>query len=56
MGGFDWTGLPYVVAHLGIRDVPLLIEQLYVIKTHKPPEGAAPVRGPDASTLDDSTL
>lgn len=45
MGGLDWTGLPYVVAHLGITDVPLLIEQLLAIKTHKPPDPQAPPPG-----------
>ncbi len=38
MGGFDWAGLPYVVAHLGVRDVGALLERLNVIKLHKPPE------------------
>lgn len=45
MGGLDWTGLPYAVAHLGITDVPLLIEQLLVIKTHKPPDPQAAPQG-----------
>lgn len=38
MGGFDWAGLPYVVAHLGVQDVPALIEALLTIKTYTPPK------------------
>lgn len=37
-GAFDWSGLPYVVAELGISDVSGLMHALLVIKTHKPPE------------------
>lgn len=37
MGGLDWAGLPYVVAHLGVQDVPALIEALHTIKTYSPP-------------------
>lgn len=35
-GGLDWSGLPVVVAHLGIDDVGALMERLYVMKSHKP--------------------
>jgi hypothetical protein len=38
MGGLDWAGLPYVVAHLGVQDVPALIEALHTIKTYSPPK------------------
>lgn len=38
MGGLDWAGLPYVVAHLGVQDVPALIEALHTIKTYTPPK------------------
>ena len=38
MGGLDWAGLPYVVAHLGVQDVPALIEALHTIKTSSPPK------------------
>ena len=55
MGGIDWTGLPYAVAHVGFAEVPLLIEQLLVIKTHKPPQAAGP-HSPLPRGLDDSTL
>lgn len=37
-GGFDWAGLPLVVALLGIDDVEALMHRLLVIKTHKPPK------------------
>lgn len=36
MGGIDWAGLPFVVEHLGIRDVDFFIQQLRVIRGHKP--------------------
>ena len=36
MGGLDWAGLPYVVTHLGITDVPALIDALKTIKTYIP--------------------
>lgn len=38
-GGIDWAGLPVVVELLGVDDVEQLLERLYVIRTHKPPEG-----------------
>ena len=38
MGGLDWAGLPYVVAHLGVQDVPALIDALHTIKTYSPPK------------------
>jgi hypothetical protein len=38
MGGLDWSGLPYVVAHLGVRDVDGLMRRLKIIKGHSPPE------------------
>lgn len=41
MGGIDWSGLPYVVAHLGITDVSRLMDDLAVIRTHKAPESGA---------------
>jgi hypothetical protein len=41
MGGIDWAGLPYVVAHLGVLDAGALVDRLLVIKTHKPPERRA---------------
>lgn len=37
-GAIDWSGLPYVVAELGITDVSGLMHALLVIKTHKPPK------------------
>jgi hypothetical protein len=37
-GGIDWSGMPTVVAYLGIHDVEDLIHRLRVIKQHKPPE------------------
>jgi hypothetical protein len=37
MGGIDWSGLPLVVALLGIDDVEAFVDRLLVIKTHKPP-------------------
>lgn len=36
MGGLDWSGLPFVVEHLGIQDVDLFVHRLYVIRAHKP--------------------
>ena len=42
MGGIDWAGLPLVVEHLGVRDVPRLMDCLQTIKQHtpdRPPEG-----------------
>jgi len=36
-GGFDWAGLPVVVALLGVRDVEALVNALLVIKLHRPP-------------------
>lgn len=38
MGGLDWAGLPYVVEHLGVQDVPALIDALHTIKTYSPPK------------------
>ena len=38
MGGVDWAGLPFVVEHLGVQDVPALIEALHTIKTYSPPK------------------
>ena len=38
MGGLDWAGLPFVVEHLGVQDVPALIEALHTIKTYSPPK------------------
>ena len=38
MGGLDWAGLPFVVAHLGVQDVPALIDALHTIKTYSPPK------------------
>lgn len=40
-GGMDFNGLPLVVEMLGVDDVEGLLERLYLIKTHKPPERAA---------------
>ena len=37
MGGIDWSGLPYVVAALGVDDVAGLLHRLLVIKLHRPP-------------------
>lgn len=34
MGGIDWSGLPIVVALLGIDDPERLMHQLLVIKGH----------------------
>lgn len=42
MGGIDWSGLPYVVAHLGVHDASGLIDRLLIIKAHKPPEANTP--------------
>jgi hypothetical protein len=36
MGAFDWAGLPYVVALLGVDDPEALIHALQTIKTHRP--------------------
>ena len=38
MGGVDWQGLGYVIEHLGIEDPAALMDALYTIKTHRPPE------------------
>lgn len=38
MGGLDWAGLPYVVEHLGVQDVPALIDAFETIKTYTPPK------------------
>lgn len=38
MGGVDWAGLPFVVEHLGVQDVPALIDALHAIKTYSPPK------------------
>lgn len=38
MGGVDWAGLPFVVEHLGVQDVPALIDALHTIKTYSPPK------------------
>jgi len=40
MGGIDWAGLPMVVALLGIVDVERLMQQLLVIKNHRPDDPA----------------
>ncbi len=39
MGGVDWAGLPYVVEHLGVRDVGALIQAIDIINTYKPDTG-----------------
>jgi hypothetical protein len=36
-GGLDWSGLPVVVARLGITAVEALIDDLGAIKTWRPP-------------------
>jgi hypothetical protein len=36
MGGIDYAGLPLVAALLGFGDVERLLQQLLVIKAHKP--------------------
>ncbi len=38
MGGLDWAGLPYAVEHLGLEDVPALIDALQTIKTYQKPD------------------
>ena len=38
-GGIDWSGLPYAVSYLGVRDVQALIDGLLLVKAYKPPEG-----------------
>lgn len=38
MGGIDWAGLPIVAELLGVTDPERLIEQLLVIRAHKPPQ------------------
>ena len=38
MGGIDWAGLPYVVEHLGLDDVPALIDAVHTITTFTPPK------------------
>ena len=38
MGGIDWAGLPLVVEHLGIEDVPALIDAVHTIINFKPPK------------------
>lgn len=38
MGGFDWAGLPMVLALLGITDVEMLLHRLNTIKAHRPPK------------------
>jgi hypothetical protein len=38
MGGIDWAGLPYVVEHLGLEDVPALIDAVHTIKKFNPPK------------------
>ncbi len=38
MGGLDWTGLPVVAELLGITDLEALIDDLLVIKSHRPPK------------------
>ena len=38
MGGIDWAGLDYVIERLGIEDPAALMDALYTIKTHRPPE------------------
>lgn len=49
MGGLDWQGFERVAAHLCITDEEWLIESLYAIKTHRPPEG---LLGPDDDDTD----
>jgi hypothetical protein len=38
MGGFDWAGLPLVVALLGVQDVEALLNDLNTIKLHRKPD------------------
>lgn len=52
MGGVDWAGLPYVVAHLGITDVPALIDAIKTIKTYTPETHGDPVQ-PESTTAED---
>jgi hypothetical protein len=37
-GAFDWAGLPFVVAYLGVTDIDLLIYRLALMKLHRPPK------------------
>jgi hypothetical protein len=37
-GAIDWSGLPVMVELFGVDDVDLLLHQLLVIKTHRPPD------------------
>jgi hypothetical protein len=39
MGGIDWQGFDRIARHLCIEDDEWLIESLYAIRTHRPPEG-----------------
>jgi hypothetical protein len=34
-GGIDWSGLPFVAAWLGVRDVDGLLQRLVLIKNHR---------------------
>ena len=38
MGGWDWSGLGFVVELLGVDDVEQLIECMSVVRYHRPPE------------------
>lgn len=38
MGGLDWAGVPYVCAHLGLDNVPALLDAIHTIKTYTPPD------------------
>ncbi len=38
-GGIDWAGLPVVAELLQVQDVEALVEDLMLIKTHKPGAG-----------------
>lgn len=37
-GGIDWQGLDLVAELLGIDDIETLIDDLLVIKQHRPPQ------------------
>lgn len=36
MGGIDWNGFPLALARFGVDDLETLMDDLNVIKTHKP--------------------
>nr|WP_297526944.1 hypothetical protein [uncultured Roseateles sp.] len=40
MGGLDWSGLPLIVAHVGVTDLQGLLDRVEVILQHRPPESA----------------